>query len=173
MFKSTRSHCSSVLNVTGWCSDGCTIYYTTVWLLHQFKPKHIYIMIVHSTILTLAVVSRTRSYSIKIHSRQLFSSSPWGQSGTPSQRSMEGRQRELKHWKYPILHWSWGGKVPGTEVGQCSSSDLSAQSGSPSHNQLCGMHWKEYTHWKWSTSQVGGWGVTGPGVIYHRKGTCT
>lgn len=34
----------------------------------------------------------------KIYSQQPYSSSPSGQSGTPSQRSNEGRQVLFRHW---------------------------------------------------------------------------
>lgn len=72
--------------------------------------------------------------------RQLYSSSPSGQSATPSQRSMEGRQLSFKQRYLPVGQPPCGGMVPGTWSGQASSSDLSAQSGSPSHLQLFGTH---------------------------------
>lgn len=74
--------------------------------------------------------------------RQLYSSSPSGQSATLSQRSMEGRQLLFKHRYCPVGQPTCGGTVPGTWPGQDSSSDLSAQSSSPSHLQLIGRHWK-------------------------------
>lgn len=72
--------------------------------------------------------------------RQLYSSSPSGQSATLSQRSMDGTQLLSKHWYCPVGQPSCGGTVPGTWSGQDSSSDLSAQSSSPSHLQLIGRH---------------------------------
>lgn len=76
----------------------------------------------------------------KANSRQLYSSSPSGQSATPSQRSKEGRQLLFTQRYCPGGQPPCGGMVPGTWPGQDSSSDLSAQSISPSHLQLFGMH---------------------------------
>lgn len=78
----------------------------------------------------------------KAHSRQLYSSSPSGQSGTPSQRRMEGRQLWLRQRYCPVGQPPCGGMVPGTWPRQDSSSDPSAQSSSSSHLQLFGRHWK-------------------------------